>query len=117
MPLPNVRTLRELVELFYGIAIIVNPHQTDYTVGTTAVQLGQVANTRINVGLSNWGAAAIAVGFSNSVTATTGIQVPAGGSLFFYGILDVEIVNRDLWAISASAGNAVHVVEYRLSGL
>jgi hypothetical protein len=93
------------------------PQESDVTVGTSAVKLGTQANIRIAVGISNSGAATIAVGFTNAVTATTGIQVAAGSSLFFNWINDGETVNSDLWAISAGSGNGVHVVEYKLSGL
>lgn len=117
MPQPNARDARELIEFYYGIKITTIPRESDATVGTTAVKLGSNANTRTAIQISNAGAATIAVGFSNSVTATTGIQVDPGGFLEMAWLTDQELVNSDIWAISAAAGNAVHVVESVLSGL
>lgn len=117
MPLPNVIEARQLIEIYFGTKIVSIPRESDVTVGTTAVKLGTHANTRIAVALSNSGAAAIAVGFSNAVTSTTGIIVASNGFLFMNWREDQETVNSDLWAISGSAGNGVHVVEYELSGL
>lgn len=117
MPLPNVIEARELIEIFYGAKVATRPQESDTTVGTTVVKLGSYANTRTAVQIFNNGAAAIAVGFSNQVTASTGIPVQSNGFLQITWREDLELVNSDLWAISLSAGNSVHVVESVLSGL
>jgi hypothetical protein len=115
--LPNAREARELVEFYYGIRITAVARESDVTVGTSAAKLGSNANTRTGVAISNSGAAAIAIGFSPAVTSTTGIIVAPNGFLFLNWLADQEIVNQDLWAISGSTGNGVHVIEYVLSGL
>lgn len=117
MLLPNVIDARQLIEFYFGTRITTVPRESDVTVGTTAVKLGTRANTRIAVAISNSGGAAIAVGFSNAVTSTTGIIVISNGFMFLNWREDQETVNSDLWAVSGSAGNGVHVVEYELSGL
>jgi hypothetical protein len=115
--LPNANSVRELLEIVFGVAIITTPTESDVTVGTAAVKLGTQANTRVAIAISNAGAATISIGFSNQVTATTGIQVASGGSLFLDWRTDGELVTSDLYTISASSGNSVHVVEYKLAGL
>jgi hypothetical protein len=117
MSIPNVITARELIEIYYGTKIQTRAHQTFPTVGTSVVQLGVYANIRTAIGISNAGAATIAVSFKNTVTATTGIQLAAGQTLFMSWNSDGESVSQDLYAISGSSGNAVFVVEYVLSGL
>jgi hypothetical protein len=117
VPLPNAIDARQLIELYYGTRITTVPRESDVTVGTTAAKLGTRANTRTAIAISNGGAASIAVGFSNAVTSSTGIIVVSNGFLFLNWLEDQEIVNLELWAISGSSGNGVHVVEYELSGL
>lgn len=116
MPLPNVITARELIEIYYGVRITTAPNESSVTVGTSVAKLGSYANTRTAIGISNSGAATVAIGFSTAVTATTGIQIASGGSLFLSWNIDGETVNSDIYAISASTGNVVYVVEYVLSG-
>lgn len=117
MPLPNANSVRELLEIYYGVAIFATPQESDVTVGTSAIRLGSHANTRISIVLTNWGSTNVSLGFSNGVTATTGTVLVAGGYLSFNWQDDGEIVNVDLYGIVASSTCSVHVVEYVLSGL
>ena len=117
MSVPNVITARELIELYFGTKIQTRPQESAVTVGTSVKQLGTVANIRTAIGISNSGAATIAIAFNNKVTATTGIQLAAGGSFYMSWLSDQETINSDIYAISGSAGNVVYVLEYMLSGL
>jgi hypothetical protein len=116
MRLPNVHSAREAIELYRGFSLLTSPYESDVTVGTTAAKLGNYANTRLAVIVSNASNTAISVGFSSKVTATTGIQVAAGATLSFNWLTDGELVMSDLYAISTSSSLAVHVVESVLSG-
>lgn len=109
--------LRTLIELFFGTQIRVQPQESDVSVGATPVQLGQFARTRVNVALSNNGGNPVAIGFSNQVTATTGIPLAIGQTVFFNWYIDGEIVTRDIWAISSAGTNSVHVIEYSTAGV
>ncbi len=115
--IPNATSVRELMELFFGIKMITRVMESDVSVGTSAVQLGTYDNTRIAYVLSNSGSVTVAIGFSNAVTTTTGIQVPAGGTLFSWWLSDGETVSQDIWGIASGSGNGVHVAEYVLTGL
>lgn len=115
--IPNAREARELLEIFFGIKLITKVQESDVSLSSTATKLGSYANTRIAYALSNTGAAAVSFGFTAAVTATTGLQLPAGGSAFFWWLSDGETVNQDVYGISVSGTNSVHVVEYVLSGL
>jgi hypothetical protein len=116
VPEANARDARELIEFYFGKPIVTRPQESDVTVGTTAVKLGSFADTRTAIQISNGGSATIALGFSNGVTAATGIQVAAGGFAQLSWLDDQDLINVDIWAISAMAGNGVHVVESVLSG-
>lgn len=117
MPLPNVITARELIEIYFGTKVLTRVVESDVSVGTSVVQLGKNANVRTGVALCNTGAAAVAVAFNNGVTVTTGIILVTNQSMFFNWLTDGETVSQDLWAISSGSGNGVHVIEYVLSGL
>lgn len=114
--MPNVNSVRELIELYRGTDVITTPQESDVTVGTTALRLDKYANTRVQIIISNASNTTISVGFSSTVTATTGIQVAQGASVSFNWLTDGELVMSDVYAISTGTGLAVHVVESVLSG-
>jgi hypothetical protein len=115
--IPNVITARELIELYRGVRITTSPQESDVTVGTAALKLGNYANTRIGLVVSNASASTISIRFHNTVTATTGVQLAAGATMFMNWLDDSETISSDLYAISSGSNLAVHVVEYVLSGL
>ena len=115
-PLPNVRSARELLAAFYGLPVITQPQESDYTIGTTAVPIGKYPNTRLAWNLSNTGAGNIAFGFSAAVTITTGFLLEPGGfsrSTWYY---DFELVTYPLWAIGAGSGETLYMLENVLTG-
>lgn len=114
--IPNVRDARELVEIYFGIRVTVRPIEHDVSVGATAVQLGKIGNKRVGVILGNNGAAAVAVAFNSNVTATTGIIIPSNGTYFSNWFQDGEMIFYDIWGISVTGTNGIHVVEYELQG-
>ncbi len=114
----NIATdVRTLLEVYYGLQLRTRPRESDVSVGTTAVTLGQFARMRLAINLGNTGGNTVFVGFSSAVTITTGIPVPAGGFMSLNWIPDNELVMQDLWAISSLAGNGVHVVESVVEGV
>lgn len=117
MSLPNAITARELIEIYFGSKIQIKAQESDVTVGTSVVKLGSYANIRTGIIISNSGSNVVALGFNNAVSATTGIQLAAGGTLSLTWLADGELATNDLWAISTASGNGVHVIESVLSGL
>lgn len=111
---PDVRTL---IELFFGTQIRTAPREADVSVGATAVLIGANARTRTAVGIGNNGTANVQWSFQPGVTATTGMPLPPGQSIFFGWYLDNENVSYDLYVISSSGTNSVHVVEYVTAGV
>ncbi len=109
--------VRTLLAEYYGIQLRTRPRESDVTVGTTAVALGQFTRSRLNIYISNNGANPIFIGFSSAVAVNTGIQVPANGFTALTWIPDNELVIQDMFAISSAAGNAVHVVESVVEGV
>ena len=114
---PIATDVRDLLWHYYGLQLRTRPRESDVTVGTTAVQLGQFTRSRLNIYISNNGANAIFIGFSSSVAVNQGIQVPANGFTSLTWIPDNELVMQDMFAISSVGGNAVHVVETVVEGV
>jgi hypothetical protein len=108
---------RDVITAFFGQRIITRKHETDVTVGTTSVQLGVYANTRTEIIIGNTGSATVVISFHNPVTATTGIPITSGSWFSLNWFNDNELVMQDIYAISASSGQTVHVVESVLMGL
>ncbi len=108
---------RDIITAFFGQRIITRKHETDVTVGTTSVQLGVYANTRTEIIIGNTGSATVVISFHSPVTATTGIPIASGAWFSLNWFNDNELVMQDIYAISASSGQTVHVVESVLSGL
>ena len=116
--IPNVRSVQELLALFYGIGIITEPAESDYTVSTAAVQLGDplTPGQRISRFLSNTGSTSFAISYSPNVTIATGALVLPGGTFIDDWYYDGDFLNRPLYAISSAAGGTLHMIERVLTG-
>lgn len=109
----NVRAA--LVELF-GDSFATDDFSSDVTIGTAAAQLVKANARRVSVNLTNFGGAPVVFERDFSVTATKGIQIAPGETLEMDWQEDYELVTSQICAISAAAGNSVHVVEKVLVG-
>ena len=88
------------------------PQASDVTVGTTLIQLVPNNPRRVELILTNWGQGPVAVGFQPTITATTGTPIPPnGGTQTWLVTEDGQQVSWAFFAISATAGNAVHIEE------
>jgi hypothetical protein len=113
--LPYPPSARELIQLYFGRQIRLRIQESDVSVGTTAIKLGSWANTRVALTIGNTGSALVVVGFNSNVTVTTGLPVQPNTGLTFNWFLDNELVMYDLYAISGSSGQTIHVIESVLS--
>lgn len=114
MPGGGIATLRDLLAAYVGDGLHTDALEADFTVGTSAVRIAQPNARRTEIIITNWGAAAIAVGLTNGVTATTGWIVGASAWISLVWFPDLDLASAELWAISGGAGNAVHVLERRI---
>jgi len=113
----NFRSVRELLAAFYGGAFITQPMDSEYTIGTTAVQLGDSRlGQRVARALSNTGATNFAISFNPAVTITTGFLLQPGGFYRDDWYYDGDLLERPLWAISSAAGGTLHMLERTLVG-
>jgi hypothetical protein len=113
---PNFRSVQDLLSTFYGGPLISFPHDSDYTVGTTAAALGANRGQRIAAIMSNTGSTSFSISFSSAVTITTGILVNPGFALNLEWYYDGDLLSRTLWAISSGAGGTLHMIEQFLGG-
>lgn len=111
----NPLSARDLISLYFGTQIRLQPFETTLTVGTTSVQAGKLSNQRVAITFSNPGSNLITVGLSAGVTSTSGYVVPSNGFLSFTWFLDGELVMRDFWAISGSASQTLYIAESVMS--
>jgi hypothetical protein len=113
----NFRSVRELLLAFYGGAFITQPMDSEYTIGTTAVQLGDSRlGQRVTRALSNTGATNIAISFNPAVTITTGFLLQPGGFYKDDWYYDGDLLERPLYAISSAGGGTLHMLERTLVG-
>lgn len=112
----NIRSARDFVLAYFETLATTIPRETDYTVGTTAVQLGTVGSPRLGYIISNTGSVNAAIGFSANVTITTGLLLLQGGTFKTWWFEDLELVGYPIWAIGASASATLHMVENQISG-
>jgi hypothetical protein len=114
--LPNMTSLEDFILAVYGRQIINHPVDSDYTVGTTAVALGSGRGQRTAYIISNTGTVNVAISFNPAVTITTGILLLQGGTMALDAYYDQQVVYRVPWAIGASAGATLHMIETILVG-
>ena len=107
----NPISARDLISLYFGTQIRLQPKETTLTVGTTAVAAGALGNQRVAITFGNCGSNLIVVGFSAGVTATSGYPVAPSGFLSFTWFLDGELVLWDFWAISGTASQTLYVCQ------
>jgi hypothetical protein len=105
-----------LLLAWYGRTFNGNKNEKDVTVGTSVATLVTPNPQRFWLTFANNGAATVVVSRSNQVTATTGWPIPAGGALGFNWVQDGDMTTEAWFAISAAAGNGVHVIEQIASG-
>jgi hypothetical protein len=112
----NFRSVQDLLQSFYGGPLITFPHDSDYTIGTTAVAIGANRGQRIAAIMSNTGSTSFAVSFSPAVTITNGLLINPGFALNLQWYYDGDLLNRQLYAISSGAGGTLHMIEQFLAG-
>ena len=112
----NMRSAREMVLATFEALATTIPVETDYTVGTTAVRLGQGSFQRLGYIVSNTGSVNVAIGFSANVTITTGVLLLQGGTFASTWFYDLELVQLPIWAIGASSSATLHMIENAISG-
>jgi hypothetical protein len=105
-----------LLLAYYGRTFNGQLTESDVPVGTSAVQLVKSNPQRFWVSFANNGAATIVISNSRAVAAGAGWPIPAGGALGFSWVNDADLSALDWYAISAAAGNDVHVLERIASG-
>lgn len=108
---PNVSSVRDLLMLWYENPIYSQPDESDYTIGTTALQLGATIGQRIQVVCSNTGSTNLAISWKSSITITTGFLLLPGGVFRLKWRDDGDLLMRPLFAISDGAGGTLHMLE------
>src|SRR6266851_8646307 len=115
--LQNFRSIQELLAAFYGGALISQPEETDYVVGTGPMLVGAGGpGMRIGVVLSNAGATDLAISFRPLTTVSTGIVIAPKANFRFDWYYDGDLVSRPLYAISSAGGGRLHLLERFLTG-
>lgn len=104
--------VRDLEGIWFHYSLPNDQFPSDKTVGITAVRLVQANARRLKVRYANNGTDIVALGYDASVTTNTGLPVPPGQIAEFDWQDDYEEVTREFWAISATAGNSVHITEH-----
>jgi len=112
----NMRTPREMVLAYFEVLATTQPLESDYTVGTAAVLLGQPGITRLRWTVSNTGSVNVALGFRQGITIATGNLLLPGGFAKSWWFEDLEEVGYQVWAIGASSGATLHMIESQISG-
>jgi hypothetical protein len=111
-----IQTARDLLMQRYGDRLVSSIDETDVTVGTSVAWIAKRSGACIERIVSNCGAATIYVSGKSGVAANTGIPLAAGATLSLQAIVDFDLASCDLYAISGSAGNAVHIIAVNLVG-
>lgn len=112
----NIHSLRDAWLGYYGFLATTEVFESDYSPTNTAISIGKYHHVRLGYIVSNTGTANVAIGFSSSVTITTGILLQQGQAFVSNWRQDGEAVFKGLWAISTAGGGTIHMVENVLQG-
>jgi len=115
--IPNITSARQFNLGFYGFLWETHPVDTPYTLSAGVVTaIGSNRGQRISVTVSNTGANNVTISFSPNVTITTGILLLTGGSFTLQAYYDGDLVMRQLYAVAATGGTTIHMIENILTG-
>ena len=106
---------RDLLGLWYGTEIRLQPKETILTVGTSVITAGSLGNQRVAVTFSNPGTQQIVIGLTTSITSTTGLVVPQGGFISFSWPWDGELVMSQFYTVAAAASQTLYIIESVMS--
>jgi hypothetical protein len=112
----GINSGRDLLAAYYGSRLVSNLQEHDVTVGTSVTRIVHQDPAAIAHDITNNGAAAIVFSSKPQVTATTGVQLSPGQTVSLNILSDYDLVGCDLFAISASSGNSIHVISTQLIG-
>jgi len=107
---------RSLLQEWYGDEVVSNLVEADFTVGTSATRIAQQDPAVIGRAISNNGSAPIFVSSLAKIAANQGFAVGPGATAELNVLEDFDLASCDLFAISASPGNAVHVISTQIVG-
>lgn len=106
----------DIIRAVYGRQIINYPVTSSYSLLTAAVALGSGRGQRSAYIICNTGSINVAIGFNDQVTITTGILLLQGGTLQVDCYYDQQVIYRTPWAIGASTGATLFMVETVFAG-
>jgi hypothetical protein len=112
----NTLSARDFIQQFYGVLATTKPKETVYTVGTTVTVIGTNYGQRLAFLISNTGLVNVAVGFNPDISITQGVLLTQGGAFGSNWYFDLELVGRQVYAVAASSGATIYMVENILSG-
>lgn len=116
MPGGGVNKVRDLITLYYGDGVLTRYAESDVTIGTTVSQVVGPNPQRAVLYLYNLGAAQVVLALGNTVTATTGLGIPANTGLVLDWLEDLALVGQGFFGISLGVGNPVHIIETLMVG-
>lgn len=103
-------TTYDLARLRYGLGAAPLINETDYTVGTTPVQIHKLDSATAELNVSNTGSSNCAVSTSASVTTTTGTLLGSGGGFFGLNwVYDMTLPTYTWYAVCSASGGTLHV--------
>lgn len=114
---PNIQNPRQFTTEFYGFLFETHPVDTGYTLSAGVVTaIGSNRGQRISATVVNTGANGVAISFTQNVTITTGIYLLQGGSFILQAYYDGDLLMRQLYAVAATGGTTLYILENVLAG-
>lgn len=115
--IPNIQSVRDFTLGYYGFLYETHPVDTGYTLSAGVVTaIGSNRGQRISATVVNTGANAAAISFTQNVTITTGIYLLQGGSFILQAFYDGDLLMRQLYAVAATGGTTLYILENVLAG-
>jgi hypothetical protein len=110
------QSARDLIELYFGTQLRVQPRESTPTATTTASKIDSWEHVRLAVTVCNNGTANVTLAFIGATLATAGVVLAAGQSVTWNWFLDGELAMRGINALASSGAQQLYVIESVLSG-
>jgi hypothetical protein len=112
----GISSARDFLEAWYGDRFVCNLVEADFTLGGAQTRIAQQDPAVIARSITNNGISVAFISSRSTVNQNLGIPLAAGTTLNLFVLEDFDLASCDLWAISITGANPIHVISIQIMG-
>lgn len=113
----SISSARDFLEAWYGDRFVCNIVEADFTLGGQATRIAQQDPAVIARSITNNSLSVVFVSSRAGMFNNQGIALAAGTTLNLSVLEDFDLASCDLFAVSVTGNNLIHVISVQIVGL